>query len=79
LDDEDSEIGRSAFSCSISDWNPDWDKMIETSYQTDYSIINYGTCDIKKGARYFVDGDSSLKTYSNAVSDVTMLRMPEQY
>jgi len=26
-------LGASAFSCSISDWNPDWDKFIETSWQ----------------------------------------------
>lgn len=29
-----NEIGRAAFSCSISDWNPDWDTFIETSWQT---------------------------------------------
>lgn len=30
---DDNELGRSAFSCSISDWNPDWDTFIATSYQ----------------------------------------------
>lgn len=28
-------LGRAAFSCSISDWNPDWDVFIETSWQFD--------------------------------------------
>lgn len=31
---ENNYLGASAFSCSISDWNPDWDKFIETSWQT---------------------------------------------
>ena len=31
---EINRLGASAFSCSISDWNPDWDKFIETSWQT---------------------------------------------
>ena len=30
--DEDNVIGRGAFSCSLSDWNPDWDTFISTSY-----------------------------------------------
>lgn len=29
---EENRLGASAFSCSISDWNPDWDKFIETSW-----------------------------------------------
>ena len=28
-------LGRSAFSCSISDWNPDWDTFISTSWRYD--------------------------------------------
>jgi len=31
----DNELGRTAFSCSISDWNPDWDHFIETSWIVD--------------------------------------------
>lgn len=31
----DNELGRTAFSCSISDWNPDWDHFIETSWVVD--------------------------------------------
>lgn len=31
---EINRLGASAFSCSISDWNPDWDLFIETSWQT---------------------------------------------
>ena len=30
---EENRLGASAFSCSISDWNPDWDVFIETSWQ----------------------------------------------
>lgn len=30
-----NELGRSAFSCTISDWNPDWDTFISTSWQVD--------------------------------------------
>lgn len=30
-----NRLGASAFSCSISDWNPDWDKFIETSWQVE--------------------------------------------
>ena len=30
-----NEIGRESFSCSISDWNPDWDTFIATSWQVD--------------------------------------------
>ena len=30
-----SELGRASFSCSISDWNPDWEKFIETSWKID--------------------------------------------
>lgn len=28
-----NELGRASFSCSISDWNPDWDTFIATSWQ----------------------------------------------
>ena len=31
----ENELGRAAFSCSISDWNPDWDHFIETSWRYD--------------------------------------------
>ena len=30
-----NELGRAGFSCSISDWNPDWDIFLETSWQYD--------------------------------------------
>ena len=30
-----NELGRAGFSCSMSDWNPDWDIFIATSWQTD--------------------------------------------
>ena len=31
--DNSCYLGSSAFSCSLSDWNPDWDTFIETSWQ----------------------------------------------
>lgn len=31
----DTELGRISFSCSMSDWNPDWDTFIETSWRVD--------------------------------------------
>ena len=31
----DNELGRAGFTCSISDWNPDWDIFIATSWQVD--------------------------------------------
>lgn len=33
---EDNVIGRGGFTCSLSDWNPDWDTFISTSYLTGY-------------------------------------------
>ena len=30
-----NELGRASFSCSVSDWNPDWDHFIETSWRYD--------------------------------------------
>lgn len=32
---DSNELGRAGFSCSISDWNPDWDIFIETSWRVD--------------------------------------------
>lgn len=32
---EANELGRAGFSCSMSDWNPDWDIFIETSWRVD--------------------------------------------
>lgn len=33
--DETNVLGREAFSCSLSDWNPDWDIFLETSWKKD--------------------------------------------
>ena len=30
-----NELGRASFTCSIGDWNPDWDVFIETSWRVD--------------------------------------------
>lgn len=35
LDQQANELGRAAISFSLSDWNPDWDTFIETSWQMD--------------------------------------------
>ena len=37
--DDNNELGRTAFSCTISDWNPDWDHFIETSWRVDDNQI----------------------------------------
>ena len=42
----ENELGRSAFSCSISDWNPDWDTFIATSWLTVESPI-YGKAHVR--------------------------------
>lgn len=39
--DEDYIVGSAGFSCSLTDWNPDWDSFIETSWQTE-EIIGQG-------------------------------------
>lgn len=31
----DNELGRASFTCSIGDWNPDWDIFIASSWQVD--------------------------------------------
>ena len=38
--DVNNILGRSAFSCSISDWNPDWDTFIATSWRYDENNNN---------------------------------------
>lgn len=53
-----NELGRAGFSCSISDWNPDWDIFIETSWQYDEedNPINptiYRDTDLTLGWDYF--------------------------
>lgn len=30
-----NELGRASFTCSLGDWNPDWDVFIETSWKVD--------------------------------------------
>ena len=30
-----NELGRASFTCSLGDWNPDWDVFIATSWQVD--------------------------------------------
>jgi len=34
--DNSNIVGTGAFSCSLSDWNPDWDTFISTSWKTGY-------------------------------------------
>ena len=33
-----NEVGRSSFSCVLSDWNPDWDVFIKDCYSTDEDV-----------------------------------------
>ena len=44
---ETNRLGASGFSCSISDWNPDWDTFIATSWQT---AQVYGEATVKSGS-----------------------------
>jgi hypothetical protein len=30
-----NELGRASFTCSLGDWNPDWDVFIDTSWRVD--------------------------------------------
>lgn len=48
-----NELGTAAFSCSISDWNPDWDTFIATSYQQEEKI-DYGYYDIRPSSSYTI-------------------------
>lgn len=53
-----NELGRAAFSCCISDWNPDWDVFIETSWKIDengneISPTLYRGIDLTLGWDYF--------------------------
>lgn len=53
-----NELGRAAFSCCISDWNPDWDVFIATSWQLDddgkeISPTLYRSIDLTLGWDYF--------------------------
>ena len=32
--EDKNEVGNGAFSCSLSDWNPDWDTFLSTSWRT---------------------------------------------
>ena len=61
--DENNELGRHAFSCSISDWNPDWDKFLETSYQTEdqiqYGYITWGRGLAGRNEVIYEDTDTS--------------------
>ena len=41
LSSKDNLLGRSAFSCCLSDWHPDWDTFISTSWRQEEKI-NYG-------------------------------------
>lgn len=53
-----NELGRAAFSCCISDWNPDWDVFIETSWKVDENNVEisptlYRDTDLTLGWDYF--------------------------
>ena len=56
--DFNPEIGRASFSCSLSDWNPDWDTFIATSwlYDEEGNPINptiYRDTELKLNWDYF--------------------------
>ena len=49
---DSNELGTAAFSCSISDWNPDWDTFISTSWQVE-EIIDYGEATATSGQKLY--------------------------
>jgi len=61
---ESNYLGASAFSCSISDWNPDWDKFIETSWQT---VEVYGEATVKNGTA--TSGDVIIRSKKDVNSE----------
>lgn len=70
---EDNYLGASAFSCSISDWNPDWDTFIATSWQTIENPI-FGTIQAQWGHSsqsplYKVDQETGTATYWTGVDN----------
>lgn len=58
---ENNLLGSSGFSCCISDWNPDWDKFIETSWHTEIVPVagelnrSNDTSTFTYGALYTID------------------------
>jgi hypothetical protein len=73
-------LGTAAFTCSISDWNPDWDKFIETSWQQEEQI-DYGYLKTRKTVdpHYLViysEPDDSSQSVTNYDCDgKTVLRI----
>lgn len=70
---EDNFLGSSSFTCSISDWNPDWDTFIATSWQTIESPI-FGKIQAQWGSSsqsplYKVDQETGTATYWTGVNN----------
>ena len=59
-----NELGRSAFSCSISDWNPDWDTFISTSWLPDEKSYGYLTSATNLTIYSETNTNSTSETYS---------------
>ena len=61
---EQNRLGASAFSCSISDWNPDWDTFIATSWQT---VDIYGEATVKSGT--LTSGNVNIRSEKDVNSE----------
>lgn len=81
--DVNTEIGRESFSCSISDWNPDWATFIATSWQydDDNNAINptlYRDTELKLNWEFFGIDKNAYKPEGN-YQDGLVLWNPRTY
>jgi len=73
-------LGTAAFTCSISDWNPDWEKFIETSWRQ-AELIDYGYLQTKNTVDphylvvYSESDDSSASVITYPTDGKTVLRI----
>ena len=78
------EITRESFSCSISDWNPDWDTFIATSWQydEDENEINptlYRDTELRLTWDYFGISANKYKPTTGNYNDGMFLWNPRSY
>lgn len=72
--DEDNILGRGGFSCSLSDWNPDWDTFLTTSYLTGYD----GQTNKENAILYRTIGKTETKMVPNN-EDIYIISGPSVY
>ena len=83
-EDITSEIARESFSCSISDWNPDWTTFIATSWQydEDNNAINptlYRDTELKLDWEFFGIDKNAYKPTTGNYEDGLVLWNPRTY